>query len=418
MGQFIDTLFTSRFQVELAPELWLEIFDHLPSRTLHHVTLTCLSFRHLAQPLLFRSLAFFPYFVDTENQRFIPQLETVEHVKQRIHFCSSSRIAHAVRECKLYPRYIVDAAPSDIAYDIILDILLDALPHFINLRSLFLMFVDLSQAQVLKLSALRNVGKLLLGNCVMEHVRSSPPSKLQVVDLNIVCDNQSRVMESGHGLSVFSPDHLRSVSVNNSIVASYFLDTFLGDASQGLLHLRSITLPCEIEVVRAFSRLLHLVPELIDLKFCRPSLTQHHTPKNDNFNLSAFRLPVKPLLKYQGPRQLLPYFVRPGALKHLSLWSAYPETGDGSMDPSEVHGALMGGHELVNVCDQDVLRTVQKLELSVTHVNTLVLDAVCARFPVLQSLYVYVGSSYMQPWNPEVRSNSFIIHSKAKRCSR
>jgi hypothetical protein len=240
-----------------------------------------------------------------------------------------------------------------------------------------------------------------------------PPSKLQVVDLNIVCDNQSRVMGSGHGLSVFSPDHLRSVSIINPTVASYFLDSFLVNAPHGLIQLRSLTLPCEIEVVRAFSQLLHLVPELVELKFChlRPSSTQHYIPKDDQFTLSMFRPPVKPLLKYQGPRQLLPYFVRPGSLKHLNLWSAYPVTSDGSMDPSELHGALMGGN-------QEVLRTVQKLELSVTHVNALVLDAVCTRFPVLRSLYVYVGSSYMQAWNPEVHWKSLILLSKAKLCSR
>ncbi|OAX33635.1 hypothetical protein K503DRAFT_700117 [Rhizopogon vinicolor AM-OR11-026] len=390
------------FSVELAPELWLIIFDHLPPRFLHDVTLTCHSFRHLAQPLLFRSLTFCPYSLDMNNRRFIPRLETIEHTKQRIQFCSSSRIAHAVRECKLYPRYIVGAVHSDIASDVLLDILLDALPHFVNLRSLFLMFVDLSQSQMLKLCASRNIGNLLLGNCAVEHIKSLPPSKLQVADLTIVCDNQSRVMESGHGLSVFSPDHLRSVSIVNPTVASYFLNNFVANAPHGLLQLRSLTLPCEAEVVHAFSRLLPLVPELVDLKFChlRPSTTQPHIPKE--FTLTTFCPPVKPLSKYQGPRQLLPYFVRPGALEHLSLWSAFPVISDSSMDPVELHGALVGGNQLVSVCNKEVLKTVQKLELSVTHVDALVLDAVCARFPVLRSLYVYVGSSYMQAWNTEM----------------
>ncbi|KAG2040932.1 hypothetical protein BDR03DRAFT_857216, partial [Suillus americanus] len=94
-------------KVGLAPELWLEIFEHLPSRTLHVVTLTCQSFRYLAQPLLFHSLTFCPYSLDINNERYIHRLETVERTKKRIQFCSSPRIAHAVRECKFYPRYIV-----------------------------------------------------------------------------------------------------------------------------------------------------------------------------------------------------------------------------------------------------------------------------------------------------------------------
>lgn len=414
MGQCMDRPSASRFEVELAPELWLEIFSQIPLRELRDVTLTCQSFRYLAQPLLFRSLTFCPYSMDMANQRFIPRLETIEHTTQRIQFCSSSRIAHAVRECKLYPRYYVGAVHSDIASNTLLDILLDALPRFVNLQSLFFMFIDLSQAQVLKLCALRHINNLMLGNCTVEHVHPPPPSKLQVVDLTIGCSNQTR--ESGHGLSVFSPDHLQSVSIVNPTVASYFLDNFLGNASHSLLQLRTITLPCEVEVVHAFSRLLPLVPELAELTFDhpRPSMAQPHIPKDDNFTLSTFCLPVRPLSKYQGPRQLLPYFVRPGALEHLSLWSAFPVTSDGSMDPSELHGVLVGGNELVSVCDQKVLRTVQKLELSMTHVNALVLDAVCARFPTLRSLYVHVGSSYMQAWNSEVHPKLLLILSKAK----
>ncbi|KAG1826206.1 uncharacterized protein BJ212DRAFT_1258854, partial [Suillus subaureus] len=61
--------------------LWLAIFEHLPFRTLHDITLTCQSFRYLAQPPLFRSLTFCPCSPDTNNQRFIHRLETVERTK-------------------------------------------------------------------------------------------------------------------------------------------------------------------------------------------------------------------------------------------------------------------------------------------------------------------------------------------------
>ncbi|KAG1751843.1 hypothetical protein EDB19DRAFT_1203825 [Suillus lakei] len=141
-------------QVCLAPELWLAIFEHLPFRTLHDVTLTCQSFRYLAQPLLFHSLTFCPYSLDTDNKRFIPRIETVERTKQRIQFCSSARIAHAVRECKFYPRYIVGAVLNpEIAHNVLLDILLDTLPLFVNIQSLSFMFVDLKSVPVTETAA-------------------------------------------------------------------------------------------------------------------------------------------------------------------------------------------------------------------------------------------------------------------------
>lgn len=416
MGQFTDRPSTGRFKMELVSELWLEIFDHLLPGTLRHVSLTCHSFRHLAQPLLFRSLTFCPYSIDTASRRFISRPETVEYTERRIQFCSSSRIAYAVRQCTLFPRHIVGAAHSDIAYEVLLDILLDTLPHFTNLQSLFLIFVDLNQSQVLKLCALRNVRHLGLANCTMEHVRSLSLCKLRVADLTIACDNRLRVTASSHGLSIFSPEHLRSASIINPTVLSYFFDTFLGDASQGLMHLRNLTLPCEVEVVLAFSRLLHLVPELAELKFFRTSTNQPQVHRDDQFTLSTFRLPVKPLSKYQGPRQLLPYFVRPGALEHLSLWSTCSMTGDGSMDPIELYDALAGGNELVSVCNKEVLKTVETLELSMTRVNALALDAVCAHFPILRSLYVNVTSPQIEACDSEVHPKLYFLLSVTELC--
>ncbi|KAG2159165.1 uncharacterized protein EDB93DRAFT_1076155 [Suillus bovinus] len=410
MGQLLNRFSrdsTNIPKVSLAPELWLAIFEHLPCRTLHDVTLTCHSFRHLAQPLLFRSLTFCPYSLDTINQCFIHRLETVERTKHRIQFCSSVRIAHAVRECKFYPRYIVGAVFNpEIPYNVLLDILLDTLPLFVNLQSLSFMFVDLSQSQLLKLCALRSLGNLFLGNCTVEHVQLLSPPKLQVANLTIICDN-TNILGNGHGLSVFSPDHLRSVSIINPLVALQFLNNFMGNASHGLLQLRCLTLPCNLEVVRALRSLLHLIPELAELKFARPSQIQHSLPKDEYFSLSTHSNPLKPLSKYQGPRQLLPHFVRPGALEHLNLWSTRSVSTDGSINPMELHGALAGGDELVSACDPEVLRTVQILELSVTHVNALMLFTICTCFPILRSLYVYAAKGFFpdtatQAWDPEM----------------
>lgn len=399
----------------LAPELWLAIFEHLPFRTLHDVTLTCQSFRYLAQPLLFRSLAFCPYSLDTNNQRFIHRLETVERTKQRIQFCSSARIAHAVRECKLYPRYIVGAVFNPrIAYNVILDILLDTLPLFFNLQSLSFMFVDLTQSQVLKVCSLRSLGNLFLGNCTVEHVQSLSSPKLQVANLTIVCNNKTMLgnRQNGHGLSVFSPDHIRSVSIINPATASYFLNNFIENTSQGLLQLRALTLPCDLEVIRALRPLLHLIPELAELKFARPSQMRYSLPKDEDFSLSAHPYPLKPLSKYQGPHQLLPYFVRPGALEHLSLWSTCPESIDGSMNFTELNGVLVGGDELVRACDPEVLRTVQILELSVTQVNSLMLQAICTPFPMLRSLYMYTARGFpdaaTQAWDLGMMMNALL----------
>ncbi|KAG2040931.1 hypothetical protein BDR03DRAFT_1007702 [Suillus americanus] len=277
------------------------------------------------------------------------------------------------------------------------------------------MFVDLSQSQVLKLCALRSLGNLFLGNCTVEHVQSLSPPKLQVADLTITCDSKTILGngQNGHGLSVFSPDHIRSVSIINPVAASQFLNNFIGNASQGLQQLRCLTLPCDLEVVRAFCPLLHLIPELAELKFARPSLIQHNPPNDENFSLLTYSNPPIPLSKYQGPRQLLPHFVRPGALEHLNLWGTRPTPSDGSMDPMELYRALVGGDEFVSVCDPEVLRTVQILELSVTHVNALMLDAICARFPMLRSLYVCAARGFFpdpatQAWDSEMIMNALL----------
>lgn len=222
-----------------------------------------------------------------------------------------------------------------------------------------------------------------------------------------------RNVHNGHGFSVFSRDHIRSVSIINPVVASQFLNGFLGNALQGLPQLRCLTLPCDLEVVRAFRPLLHLMPELAELKFARPSQIQYSLPKDENFSLSTHPNPLKPLSKYQGPRQLLPHFVRPGALEHLKLWSTRPVSTNGSMSAMELHGALVGGDELVSVCDPEVLRTVQMLELCVTHVNTLMLYVICTRFPTLRSLYVYVArdsvpGAITQAWDLEMMMDALL----------
>ncbi|EGN92594.1 hypothetical protein SERLA73DRAFT_146817, partial [Serpula lacrymans var. lacrymans S7.3] len=88
----------------LLPEIWLGVFNQLPRQNIRDVTLTCHSFRHLAQPLLFRSLSFCPFLVDGQNNRVLPKREILERTMAKLQFCSSDRISHAIHTCKVFSR--------------------------------------------------------------------------------------------------------------------------------------------------------------------------------------------------------------------------------------------------------------------------------------------------------------------------
>lgn len=56
-----STNLSANNSLTLPPEIWLLIFLHLFPKEIQNVTLTCQSFRHMAQSLLFRCLTFRPF---------------------------------------------------------------------------------------------------------------------------------------------------------------------------------------------------------------------------------------------------------------------------------------------------------------------------------------------------------------------
>ncbi|KAJ7205772.1 hypothetical protein GGX14DRAFT_458431 [Mycena pura] len=113
-------------------ELWLEIFEHLPRKSLSQASLTAHSFWRLARPFLFRHFHFHPY-AYYDGSFYLPSPERMARAKERLHFWLSDEIAPFVHECRISSwseRHCQDSTDSP---NILLDILLLQLPRFTNL---------------------------------------------------------------------------------------------------------------------------------------------------------------------------------------------------------------------------------------------------------------------------------------------
>ncbi|KAJ7776909.1 hypothetical protein DFH07DRAFT_979118 [Mycena maculata] len=91
-------------------ELWLEIFQHLPTDTLKNLALTYHRFQILSRSFIFASFTFHPYGIYTDEYRenpplLLPPAAAVASYLERLDFWTSDEIAPLVRSCRVDPWY-------------------------------------------------------------------------------------------------------------------------------------------------------------------------------------------------------------------------------------------------------------------------------------------------------------------------
>ncbi|KAJ7699100.1 hypothetical protein B0H16DRAFT_1749507 [Mycena metata] len=215
----------------LPPELWLKIFGHVPTYLLPSITLTCRSFRSLAQPLLFTTIA-------THPERSTSSAKDRRRVVDRLDFLFSPQIAPTVRGCKISPPSVDgDHGPAD---DLI-DFIFENLPTLPNLRVLECRHVRLTSKRLAILQSLK-LSTISLDMCfgdISEFVIArSMPLVLQDVSFKYPDSPKASAMPSTCPLFLSAP-HLEHLHATTTEV----LPTLA--RSQPFTKLRTLDLPVE-----------------------------------------------------------------------------------------------------------------------------------------------------------------------------
>ncbi|KAH7906756.1 hypothetical protein BJ138DRAFT_1219063 [Hygrophoropsis aurantiaca] len=366
------------------PELWLLIFQHVSPRQLHEVTLTCHLFRQLAQPLLFRSLSFHPYSLDSQGGRHLRKFDSLERMQRRIAFCTSDSIRYAVQDCRFLPHYSVLVRMGQFDEDsskanAMLDLIISALPRFINLRALAFLFVDLNQAQVIQLCRLHLLDAISLCHCSIASISDqSIRSLVRTSKLQILSDKAPPLIRYQLGFSVLDPSHLQSVAFNNIHVVELFMQDLL--AAKVLPSLRTLSIPSSVPLIRDIVLLLHNLPALEQLTLTRsgPNLSLDHDFANVPTPVLA-----RPLHAFHGPYQLATKFIGGETLRELTLWDGHPSSEAWRMQPTDIQDTLWSIRAAIH--------NVETLKISVTCVDDVVLDTVCSVFPRLRTIQADVS---------------------------
>ena len=137
------------FQAVLPPEIWLNIFPYLKPGDLQSASLTCSTFRYMAQPLLFSVLNVSPFFLSYNADRPIKRPTVyLERFLERLAYYQLPHLKHAVRHCWISP-YSRHGFPErnptdDLDPSLIISPLVAALPGFPNLRVLSWHCIDIT----------------------------------------------------------------------------------------------------------------------------------------------------------------------------------------------------------------------------------------------------------------------------------
>ncbi|KAJ7166729.1 hypothetical protein C8R46DRAFT_1192078 [Mycena filopes] len=159
------------------PEIWLEIFTHLPSEALAWVHLTNRLFARVVRPLLFRHLEYHPYMCiagypmasGAPSSLAIPGPEPLRELLQRLECWGAADVAPLVRSCRVteWPNSGVHGWHFFREQDpyVLLTALLDILPSFAGLRDLTLQSVHFTQRRLEQLCLLPNLARLEVDRC-------------------------------------------------------------------------------------------------------------------------------------------------------------------------------------------------------------------------------------------------------------
>ncbi|KAJ7870985.1 hypothetical protein B0H14DRAFT_2725161, partial [Mycena olivaceomarginata] len=298
--------------VLVPPELWLQIFSYLStSSDIEAVSLACVCFRQLAQPLLFSKIATHPP-PPAPALRGLQTNKYRRRTAQRLEFFLSPLIAPAVRECCINPPSVED---NHLPTDVLIDAIFDGLCKLPNLKVLGCQSIRLTSKRLAILHTLA-LSTVTLESCPRDLMDFThrPALPLSSVTLKYH-DNSSCDALPPPLLSLFlSPRHLKRLSTTSPEILSAitFRRPFLR-----LLHLE-LPVDCLASTnIESLATALSRCPSLERIIFT--TTPDGHLPLRGT-TISALPPHLLPNLKfYRGPRNYAALFARTGRMHTLEL---------------------------------------------------------------------------------------------------
>ena len=314
----------------LPPEIWLLICPHLKTTELQSISLTCSTFRYMAQPLLFSTLDVSPFLLSYNAELPIlrPHSYLTRFVK-RLKYYTLPHIVHGVHHCWISPYsrsgFPVRNQQDDLDPNLLINAVVEALPHFPNLSTLSWHCIDITPKWWNVIQSLR-ITNLWLNSATIHQPVSSPLSCVVNLDLdqwpwegrvtNLVSIHEERFrgVDSLTLQHIITPDAIQSISVPRSDTATHLFSVLC----QMTHSLRSLKIPFAAILDRNFIPALEHCPHLASLCIFSPSSDERSRDvKIDNLSPSA----LPSLVAYEGPyTHVLQFGQKPRALEQISLW--------------------------------------------------------------------------------------------------
>ncbi|KAJ7046389.1 hypothetical protein C8F04DRAFT_1064132 [Mycena alexandri] len=213
---------------QVPTELWLEVFQNLPSDSLIAVSLTHRAFYNMSRHLVFAHFHFHPY-GSTGTTLQLPDIAHIRRAHDRLAFWSSDDIAAGVRSCSVTPwparsaifrdsRPYPASSPSPLWLPpplFLLDQFVAQLDRFIGLKQLYLRDVYLTQPTITKLCRLPALTNLHIHMCGIAHGARIDTTSLQL-RVSVFEFTRRNGMDDGYTLwlPILRPETLRKLEVS------------------------------------------------------------------------------------------------------------------------------------------------------------------------------------------------------------
>lgn len=373
-------------QPSVPPEIWLHILPYLDSADLEAASLTCSTFRYIAQPLLFSVLDVSPFFLAYNTDKpVLRQRNYLRWTQARLERFKLPHIAPAVKHCWISP-YSRNGFPprshrDDLDPSLIVDLVISALSSFPNLNTLSWHCINI-QPQWWSVIETLPLTHLWINSSVVLSLNPSPLRAITYLDLdqwawegqttNFVSIHEERLPGVDQQLLplIIHPETIQSISVPRLDTAKRLLFTLSGMST----NLRVLRIPFAAMVTPFFVDALVQCHNLEELRILPPAEQRPHDEVLQELPLSA--LPT--LSVYEGPySHLFGFAHRP--LKGVILWGF--DDHPTSCDPKPLHKMM---DQVAETCTRD---TLELLQLSITRI-TLELLVGLSSFPNLTSVAI------------------------------
>ena len=371
--------FTSAASQPLLPELWLEIFFYLSNDDINNASLTCQSFYLMAQPLLFRVLTFRPYIFQGGYAGYWEEdpplycrrplnTRTMRRNRLRLEFCTSDRIAPAVRRIIISPTRGIVRKNEGAKCDSILRAIVHCLPRLVNLVEVDCELIWWPHELWKEFCTVRRLQTLNVRDCSLDINGPKERSRgtLSVSRLTVTSSDLVQ-FAPGDWLSVLHADRIDCM-IGHSFGSSLFDINWFASSVR---HLQSLTTRVRPETLPTLSDLVEKSPPLCTLKLFLSYVTVDHVR-----GLPC--IPLPDLRTYYGPYELLRKWSNNDTLRHLHTLSLCSLSNDG---PVEIRDNLQ---ELAKSAIH-----LQSLTFSCRDITEQLLITVLSQFNQLKHLYTF-----------------------------